>query len=245
MKWSLWKDGFAVFGRNSSLQLLEKPLSKNGRGIMNMNAVLQAKERKEFRRSELKKLRKEGQIPGVVYGSKSANKAIYLNESDLLRTIKDIGRNGVISLDVNGQKENVILTDYQSDPLKKVLTHIDFLAVDMSKEVTAQVRLVLTGEAAGVKDGGVLQESLHEISVTATPNNIPSSIEVDVTNLQVAETITIKDISGNQSYHIDHDEDEVIASILPPRQEKEISTGEKQSEAPPENLEGRETGGGE
>ncbi|MBB6447473.1 50S ribosomal protein L25/general stress protein Ctc [Bacillus benzoevorans] len=208
-----------------------------------MNAVLQAKERKEFRRSELKKLRKEGQIPAVVYGSESENKSIYLNESDLLRTIKDIGRNGVISLDVEGQKKNVILTDYQSDPLKKVLTHIDFLAVDLSKEVTAAVRLVLTGDAAGVKDGGVMQQSLHEISVTATPNNIPSSIEVDVTGLQVAETMTVKDIRGAQSYHIDHDEDEVICSILPPRQEKEISTGETQSEASPENLEGRETGG--
>jgi large subunit ribosomal protein L25 len=208
---------------------------------MNMNATLQAMERKEFRRSELRKLRKEGHIPAVVYGSQSENKPIYLNESDLLRTIKDVGRNGVISLDVDGQKKNVILTDYQSDPLKKVLTHIDFLAVDMSKEVTATVRLVLTGDAAGVKDGGVMQQSLHEISVTATPNNIPSSIDVDVTHLQVGDTITVKDISGNQSYHIDHDEDQVIASILPPRQEKEISTGETQSEASPENLEGRET----
>lgn len=208
---------------------------------MNMNGTLQAMERKEFRRSELRKLRKQGHIPAVVYGSQSENKPIYLNESDLLRTIKDVGRNGVISLDVDGQKKNVILTDYQSDPLKKVLTHIDFLAVDMSKEVTATVRLVLTGDAAGVKDGGVMQQSLHEISVTATPNNIPSSIDVDVTHLQVGDTITVKDIRGNQTYHIDHDEDQVIASILPPRQEKEISTGETQSEASPENLEGRET----
>lgn len=210
-----------------------------------MNAVLQAKERKEFRRSELKKLRKEGQIPGIVYGSQSDNKPIYLSESELLKTIKDIGRNGVISLDVNGQKENVILTDYQSDPLRKELMHIDFLAVDMSKEVTATVRLVLTGTAAGVKDGGVMQQSLHEVSVKTTPDLIPSSIDIDVTNLQVAETITIKDIGENQSYRIEHNEDEVICSILPPRQETEISTGETQSEAPPENIEGRETKGNE
>nr|WP_295970513.1 50S ribosomal protein L25/general stress protein Ctc [uncultured Bacillus sp.] len=210
-----------------------------------MNAVLQAKERKEFRRSELRKLRKEGHIPAVVYGSQSENKPIYLNESDLLKTIKDVGRNGVISLDVEGQKRNVILTDYQADPLKRELVHIDFLAVDLSKEVNATVRVVLTGEAAGVKDGGVMQQSLHEMLITATPNNIPSSIEVDVTHLQVAETITVKDISGNQPYHIDHDEDEVICSILPPRQEVEISTGETQSKASPENLEGRETQEGE
>ena len=74
-----------------------------------------------------------------------------MSESELLKTIKDVGRNGVISLDVNGQKENVILTDYQSDPLKKELMHIDFLAVDMSKEVTATVRLVLTGDSCWCK----------------------------------------------------------------------------------------------
>lgn len=210
-----------------------------------MNAVLQAQERKEFRRSELRKLRKEGKIPGVVYGSQSDNKPIYLSESELLRTIKDVGRNGIISLDVNGKKENVILTDYQADPLKKEIVHIDFLAVDMTKEVTANVRLVLTGTAAGVKDGGVLQQSLHEVSVTAKPDQIPSSIEVDVTHLQVSDVLTVKDISGQSAYQINHAEDEVVCSILPPKQEKEISTGEKQSEAPPENIEGRETTGNE
>ena len=112
---------------------------------------------------------------------KLESKPIYLSETDLLKTIKNVGRNGVISLDVDGQKQNVILTDYQSDPIKKGIVHVDFLAVDMSKEINANVRVVLAGDAAGVKDGGVMQQSLHEVSITATPNNIPPSIDVDVT----------------------------------------------------------------
>jgi large subunit ribosomal protein L25 len=210
-------------------------------GDNSMSTVLQAKERKVFRHSALTSLRNEGNVPAVIYGAKLGSKSIYLNELDLLKTLKNVGRNGVIALDVEGSKQNVILTDFQSDPLKKGFVHVDFLAVDMSKELTTDVRIVLTGEAAGVKDGGMLQQSLHVVSITATPTNIPQSIDIDVTNLQVAETITIADIKGNSDFSINHEEDEVVASILPPRQEEEISTGEKQSPGIPENLEGRET----
>ncbi|HEY4549345.1 MAG TPA: 50S ribosomal protein L25/general stress protein Ctc [Bacillus sp. (in: firmicutes)] len=206
-----------------------------------MSTVLQARERKGIRRSELTSLRNEGNIPAVVYGANLGNTPIYLNEMELLKTIKVVGRNGVISLDIEGSKQNVILTDFQKDPLKNGFVHVDFLAVDMSKELTTEVRIVLIGESAGVKDGGVLQQSLHEVSISATPANIPQTIDIDVTNLQVAETITIADIKGNSQFSINHEEDEVVASILPPRQEEEISTGEKQGEGTPENLEGRET----
>ncbi|MCQ6276719.1 50S ribosomal protein L25/general stress protein Ctc [Bacillus sp. V3B] len=207
-----------------------------------MNTVLQAKERKLLRHSALTSIRKEGNIPAVVYGSTLGSKSIYLNEIELLKTIKDVGRNGIIALDVEGNRQNVILTDYQIDPLKNGFVHADFLAIDMSKELTTDVRVVLTGDAAGVKDGGVMQQqSLHEVSVTATPANIPQSVDIDVANLQVGETITIADIKANSQFTINHEDDEVVASILAPRQEVEISTGEEQAEGTPENLEGRET----
>jgi large subunit ribosomal protein L25 len=206
-----------------------------------MTAVLQAKERKGSRNSNLTTLRREGNIPAVVYGSKLQSKSIYLSEADFLKTIKEVGRNGVFSLDVDGSKHEVVLSDYQSNPIKNEIVHADFLAVDMSKEMTADVRVVLVGDAAGVKDGGVMQQSMHEVSVTATPNNIPSSVEVDVTNLQVNETLTVADIKANRGYEINNEEDEVIASILPPRQEEEINSGEEQEAGTPENEEGRET----
>ncbi|WP_338450466.1 50S ribosomal protein L25/general stress protein Ctc [Niallia oryzisoli] len=211
-----------------------------------MNAVLQAKERKVFRHSALNKIRKEGNIPGVIYGAKKESKSIYLSEKDLIKTIRDVGRNGIISLDVEGNKQNVILTDYQSDPLKNILVHVDFRAVDMSTELNANVKVTLVGDAAGVKEGGVMQQSLHEISVTATPANIPQSIDVDVTNIQVEEKVTIADIKGNySSISFNHEDDEVIASILAPRQEEVIDTGEKQSEAPHDNLEQSDETAGE
>ena len=203
-----------------------------------MSTVLQATERTDKRRGTLTKIRKEGNVPAIVYGAKKENTSIYLREMDLLKTIKDVGRNGVISLDVNGNTQNVIVTDYQVDPLKNGFIHVDFLAVDMSKEVTANVNVNLVGDAAGVKDGGVMQQSLFEVSIAAKPADIPPSIDIDVTNLQVADTITVADIKELGNFTVNHEEDEVIASILPPRQEEVIDSGEKQGEAPPENGEG-------
>jgi large subunit ribosomal protein L25 len=206
-----------------------------------VSSVLQAKERKEFRKSALKQIRASGNIPAVIYGSKVESKPVFVSSADLTKTIREVGRNGVISLNVNGSKQDVMLTEFQADALKKEIIHVDFLAVNKSSIINVDVRLELVGEAAGVKDGGVLQQPLHQISISSTPANIPQHVEVDVTNLQVGETITIADINTNGSYTIHHEADEVIASILPPKQEEEINSGEQQAPGHPENEEGRET----
>jgi large subunit ribosomal protein L25 len=206
-----------------------------------MSTVLQAKERKEFRHSALKKIRDDGNIPAVIYGAKIENKPVFVSSADLTKTIRTVGRNGVIALDVDGSKHDVVLTDYQEDFIKKEIIHVDFLAVDKSSKINVTVRLVLVGEAAGVKDGGVLQQPVHELSITSTPGDIPQQIEVDVTNLQVGETVTVADILYQGSFTINHEADEVVASILPPKQEEEINAGEQQESGHPVNEEGRET----
>ncbi|MEH7084896.1 50S ribosomal protein L25/general stress protein Ctc [Neobacillus drentensis] len=207
-----------------------------------MSTVLQAKERKELRHSELKQIRTNGNIPAIIYGTKVDSKPVYVSSADLTKTIRQVGRNGVISLDVDGSKQDVVLTDYQEDSIKREIIHVDFLAVDKSSKINVEVRLVLAGDAAGVKDGGVLQQPLHQLSITSTPDNIPQQIEVDVTNLQVGETLTISDILNQGStFQINHENDEVIASILPPKQEDEINAGEQQDGGHPDNEEGRET----
>jgi large subunit ribosomal protein L25 len=206
-----------------------------------MSTVLQAMERKERGHSELKKIRDNGNIPAVIYGRSVESKPVYVSSGDLTKTIRHVGRNGVISLDVEGSKHDVVLSDYQEDAIKREIIHVDFLAVDKSSKINVTVRLVLTGEAAGVKDGGVLQQPVHELSITSTPTEIPQQIEVDVSNLQVGETMKVSDILYQGSFSINHEEDEVIASILPPRQEEEIDAGEQQEGGHPDNEEGRET----
>ncbi|MGG3468395.1 50S ribosomal protein L25/general stress protein Ctc [Neobacillus pocheonensis] len=206
-----------------------------------MSTVLQAKQRTELRHSALRKIRDNGNIPAVIYGAKVESKPVYISSADLTKTIRAVGRNGVISLDVEGSKQDVILTDYQEDFIKKEILHVDFLAVDKSSKLSVNVRLVLVGEAMGVKDGGVLQQPLHEISITTTPDNIPQQIEVDIENLQVGENITVGDIPSAGAFSINHEDSEVVASILPPKVEEEIDAGEQQEGGHPDNEEGRET----
>jgi len=208
---------------------------------IHMSTVLQAKERKELTYSALRKIRENGNIPAIIYGAKVENKPVFVSSADLTKTIRTVGRNGVISLDVDGSKHDVVLTDYQEDAFKKEILHVDFLAVDKSSKINVDVRLVLVGEAAGVKDGGVLQQPVHQLSITSTPDNIPPQIEVDISNLQVGETVLVGDIPSAGAFTINHEDEEVVASILPPRQEEEINAGEQQEEGHPDNEEGRET----
>ncbi|MCL6573001.1 MAG: 50S ribosomal protein L25/general stress protein Ctc [Bacillus sp. (in: Bacteria)] len=206
-----------------------------------MKTVLLAKERKELRHSELKEIRDNGNIPAIIYGADMESKSVFVSSIDFTKTIRTVGRNGVISLDVDGSKFEVVLTEYQEDAIKREIKHVDFLVVNKSSKITVTVKIALIGDAAGVKDGGVMQHTLHEIAITSTPGNIPQQIEVDVTNLQVGETITIADIVKQGSFTINHEEDEVIVSILPPQQEEEINSGEQQEAGHPDNEEGRET----
>ncbi|WP_163102909.1 50S ribosomal protein L25/general stress protein Ctc [Peribacillus alkalitolerans] len=204
-------------------------------------AALAAQERTKSSRSSLRELRTKGHVPAVVYGSKKESKAISVDSLELTKTMREVGRNGIITLDVNGSSENVMLTDYQIDCLKNEFIHADFFIVDLNADITANVRINLTGDSAGVKDGGVMQQSLHELSITAKPNDIPESIDVDVSNLQVNEVVTVGDIKNQYKIDINHDETETIASILPPRQEEEINSGEQQDGGVPDHEEGRET----
>ncbi|GER67643.1 50S ribosomal protein L25 [Weizmannia acidilactici] len=206
-----------------------------------MANVLEARKRVERHHSTSRQLRRKGYIPGVVYGYQTENTPIYVSGAEFEKLLREEGRNAVFSLDVEGMQRNVMLHEVQTDHLKNKVIHVDFLAVNMSQDVDAEVRVVLSEECAGVKDGGVLQQALHELSITAKPNEIPDAITVDVSNLQVGENISVGDIRGQYGFTINHDDTETICSVLPPRQEEEISTGEQQESGTPKNLEGRET----
>ena len=181
-----------------------------------MATTLTVNERKDLRHSSLRQLRLEGNFPAVVYGKQIDARTIFVDEGTFLKAIKESGRNGVLSLELNGSTEKVMLTEYQQDPIKGNIIHADFMVVNMSQEIDVEVRIDLVGEAEGVKSGGILQQSLHTVTVAAKPDQIPGSIEYDLSNLQIGDSIIIADLSTDASYSITQDEDEVIASILPP-----------------------------
>ncbi|MGP9076524.1 50S ribosomal protein L25/general stress protein Ctc [Geobacillus thermodenitrificans subsp. calidus] len=206
-----------------------------------MAIVLGAKERKDKKHSTLRRIRSQGGIPAVLYGKKVDNKMISISAADLEKALREGGRHSLVTLKVGGEDYSVLLREVQRDPLRGELLHADFQAVDMSAEVDVDVEVRLVGEAPGVKDGGVLQQNLHELSIRVLPANIPPAIEVDISGLQVGDVITVGDVQTGGTFEINHEPSEVIATILPPQQEEEIHSGEQQEPGQPEAEEGRET----
>jgi len=204
-----------------------------------MSATLQANVRTNGKHSIIRQIREGGNIPAVLNGN-NTSKPIYINSIEFIKTIRETGRNGIINLTVENEQHPVMLYELQQDPIKNEIIHADFQIVNMKTEVEVDVNVHLVGDAKGVKDGGVLQQSLHQLSIRALPSAIPQSIEIDISNLETGHTITVGEVDTAGNYEINHEEDQVIASILAPRQEEEIDTGEEQEPGIPENVEGRE-----
>ncbi|WP_461201939.1 50S ribosomal protein L25/general stress protein Ctc [Anoxybacillus sp. TBDG-1] len=206
-----------------------------------MISLLQLQLRPDHRRSYMKQMRKQGHIPAVLYGKAMNSESVFVDAAEFLKQLRSTGGTGLLDAKMNDNHIRIIVRDMQKHPIRQDIIHIDFLAVDAKTEIDVHVPIHLIGEAAGVKDGGVLQQAMHQLSIRALPSNIPPSIDVDITNLQVGDVITVSHIQTNGAYEVNHDPTEVIASILPPKQEEEIHSGEEQEPGKPESEEGRET----
>lgn len=191
-------------------------------------------------KGELNKIRNEGKIPAVVYGYGASNTSVKVDEPEFVKVIREVGRNGVIELGVGSKAIKVMVSDYQIDPLKNKVTHIDFLAINMKSELTVDVVVNLTGEAQGVKDGGVVQQPLFQLSVTATPDEIPETIEVDVTELNIGDSIMVGDLKADKAYTINNEDDEAIVSVVPPTVESEEGEATEGAETSDEDAQGEE-----
>ncbi|KAA0543714.1 50S ribosomal protein L25/general stress protein Ctc [Bacillus sp. BGMRC 2118] len=191
--------------------------------------LLKVEERADSKKATKKSIRKSGGFPAVVYGRNKESKNIAVNSGDFTKVIRDVGRNGILTLSGSGENVQVMLHELQMDSLKGDVIHADFVVVDMNAEAHVEVNVHLTGEAVGVKDGGVLQQAIHQLPITALPADIPSAIEVDISDLEVSGTIHVSDIATGGKYTINRDSEDVIASILPPKVEDTVDEGETQS----------------
>lgn len=182
-----------------------------------MAITLKAKKRENLSRSTTKQLRKDGYIPGVVYGKSQEPITVSVNNIDLIKTIRDEGRNAIISLEIEDEKSvDVMVHDYQKEIVKDDIIHVDFFAVDMAEEMDVQVPVRIEGEAIGVKEGGVLQQPVFELQVRAKPADIPEEITVDVTNLNIGDSLAVQDIEKTGSYEILDDPETTVVVILAP-----------------------------
>lgn len=176
--------------------------------------MLVAEKRKETKKTILKRLRSEGKIPAVVYGRAIHTESILINNTDLRNVIKTVGRNGIFSLNLDGTSKNVILRDYQSNPVTKEIIHVDLLQVNQNTEIDTRVSVILKGTSNGEKVGGVARQFVHELEITAKVNDLPDFIEIDITEFEIGHSVRVADIKKEYSNcTIKHEDDETIVSI--------------------------------
>ena len=174
------------------------------------------------KQSELKELRQAGKVPAVVYGFETENTSLSVDENEFIKVIREVGRNGVIDLEIADGVTQVMVNEYQFDALKNQITHIDFIAINMQTEVTVEVQIELTGEAPGQKEGGVLEQPLFEVSVTAKPADIPETIEVDISELNVGDSIHVEDIRSKGNFVIENEDADALVIVSAPSEEPEV-----------------------
>ncbi|NHN35080.1 50S ribosomal protein L25 [Paenibacillus agricola] len=185
-----------------------------------MVLALKAEARKGATKSERKGLRSNGKIPGVIYGSKMSSKPIAVDEKELLNLLRK-SPNAIIQLEVpDFGKQPVMINEVQRHAISRSVLHVDFHQINMNEPVTAMVRLDFLGEAAGVQAGGILQVQLHEISVRCLPDDLPSSIEVDVSELEVGSNMLVSELKVSSKIEIKTDENDVLVTILAPQKDE-------------------------
>lgn len=196
-----------------------------------MSSTIQAKERITKQQSRLTALRNEGIVPAVVYGFQTEATSISVNERDLLKTLRETGRNGVIQLSLDDKKLNVVLNDYQSDVLKGTILHADFLEVNLTEELEVSIQVNLVGEAVGEKEGGTVQQPNREIDIKVKPSDIPETFDVDVTALAIGDTLTVADIREKSTFEILNEDDFALVTISAPRTAAELEALEDTTES--------------
>ena len=188
------------------------------------NLVLKGKLR-DLAAKKARKIRLEGNLVGVVYGADKDNLHIEVDKSEFIRLYRQAGGNTIVRLEIDGNgEENVLVHEIDYNPITDEINNIDFLRVKMDEKITAKIPVEFVGQSKAVKDdGGVLITDFDELEVTCLPADLPKVIEVDISTLNTFDdAIYIKDLKISDKVEIEHELDQVIATVVPPRSEEEL-----------------------
>ena len=193
-----------------------------------MSEVLSGKIREKTGKVATKEVRRNGEIPAVLYGLKD-NLSFSVCPDNLKDILTAKGQNALIDLNLEGNKKRkVILKEFQSHPLKERWVHVDFLEVDVTKVVKVSVDVHLIGKSAGEKMGGLVNQVLKSIHVECLPVDIPQSVDLDVTAVELGQVLHVSDLSLPDKVKILHQPNEVILSVQLEKVKEEETTEDEE-----------------
>ena len=187
-----------------------------------------AQPRTRTTKGQLRELRSSGFVPAIIYGRKSEPTSIAVESKDIHAILHSpTGTNTIIELSVADEKTTVIMKSMTRDILlADRVTHVDFLRISLMDKLEVQVPVILVGEPAGVKAGGVLQHALREVTLECLPTNIAEHIELDVSGLAIGESLTVADLVVPEGAEFMTDPSEVVVTIISTRAETTAGTDE-------------------
>src|SRR5215211_483541 len=192
---------------------------------------LEVRPREQTGSRESRRLRREGLVPGVLYGGADEPHAICVPERELRRALTgDSGMNAILDVVLvggdggEGKAHPSILKEYQQDPLRGKLIHVDFQEVRLDRLIAATVNVALVGaeEAPGVREGGALSQVSREVNIEALPMEIPEHLELDVSGMQMGDTLRLADLTPPAGVtFLDDPEETVLATVTMPTRVEE------------------------
>ena len=201
---------------------------------------LEAAPRTDTGKGVARKLRAGGRIPGVYYGRGEESIALTVALKDLHTVLESVdGSNVIVDLKLSGagvKDMKALIREIQRDPVAGSILHLDLQHISLTERITVEVPIELIGTPAGVKDGGgILEHLLREVEVECLPTDIPSRFEVDVTPLQIGDTLHVSDIKAER-VEILTEADRAIATVVPPTVLEEAAPTEEAAAAEPEVI---------
>ncbi len=175
--------------------------------------LVNARKREAKGKGAAGRLRREGRIPGIVYGRGIEPISIEVDEVDILKTFRNVSESTILKIDVEGTEVEAFVKETRRNIINGKLLHIDFYAIERGQLLRTTVPLVLTGTPVGVLDGGTLEQMVHAVEVECLPRDLPESLEVDVSALEEGDALRILDIVVAEGVEILSDEDQQIASV--------------------------------
>lgn len=180
---------------------------------------LKAENRNGLTKAEVKQLRSSGKVPAVVYGKKVGALTVAVEAKELLALLRS-NPHAIVEMDIpQTGRQPVMIHEVQRDKISRDLLHIDFHQINMDEPVRTSVALELTGEPKGAEEGGMLQVQMHEVEIRCLPTIIPSSIPVDVSGLELGDTIVVRDLVMPEGVELKSHPDDVVVTLLAPQKE--------------------------
>ena len=193
------------------------------------NIILKANKRITGSKSEKNNLRNSGKIPGIFYMKEHESVPLYVNEKEL-HPLVFTSDTHLISLQMDGYEEHeCIIKDVQFDPITDKVLHFDLLGLTKGETFQLEIPVQLHGNPIGVKEGGIVQHSIHKLEIECLPKDIPQHIDIDITNLKLGDAFHVRDINL-ENIIILTNKDAVIVTITHPKIEKEPVPAEELGE---------------